>query len=108
MAKALKCDRCGAFYDLITELRDYRIRDLSGMNKCEKYVDLCPDCYAKLLRFLDLDNPDKINKNREIIGTGELYPGEFESRHYEFEDCDNIKGERVIKCREVLYGSSDT
>ena len=22
---------------------------------------------------------DKINKNREIIGTGELYPGEFEA-----------------------------
>jgi hypothetical protein len=83
MAKALKCDRCGGFYDLLTDFRNYRIQEVDTY---EKHVDLCPDCYAKLLIFLDLDNPDKINKNREIIGTGELYPGEFESRHYEFEE----------------------
>ena len=102
MAKALKCDRCGGFFDLLTKPRDFRITDDRDDKSTihQKYVDLCPDCYAKLLMFLDLDNPDKINKNREIIGTGELYPGEFESRHYEFEDCNNIKGERVIKCRE--------
>ena len=88
MAKALKCDRCGAFYDYIECLRKYQIHDMD-----EKYfnktIDLCPDCYAKLLMFLDLDNPDKINKNREIIGTGELYPGEFENSYYdEFEEED--------------------
>lgn len=83
MAKALKCDRCGAFYDYIKCLRKYQIHDMDE-NNFNKTIDLCPDCYAKLLRFLDLlDNPDK---NREIIGTGELYPGEFESRHYEFEE----------------------
>ena len=83
MAKALKCDRCGAFYDLNSMWMDYYI--FKGLGTTQR-LDLCPDCYAKLLMFLDLDNPDKINKNREIIGTGELYPGEFESRHYDFEE----------------------
>lgn len=89
MAKALKCDRCGGFYDLLKGIREYRIEE-----SCHRTVDLCPDCYDKFLNFLD-----EI-KNQDLIGTGELYPGEFESRHYEFEDCDNIKGERVIKCQE--------
>ncbi len=56
MAKALKCDRCGQFYDLLTETRKYRIRDFSELYKNEKYVDLCPDCYAELLLFLNLYN----------------------------------------------------
>lgn len=85
MARALKCDRCGAFYDYIKCLRRYQIHDM-GEKNFNKTVDLCPDCYDKLVMFLDLDNSDKINKNREIIGTGELYPGEFESRNYEFEE----------------------
>lgn len=85
MAKALKCDRCGGFFDYIKALRRYQIRDMNEKN-FDKTVDLCPDCYAKLLMFLDIDNPDKINKNREIIGTGELYPGEFDLRHYDFEE----------------------
>lgn len=71
MAKALKCDRCGGFFDYIKGLRNYQIRDMNEKN-FDKIVDLCPDCYAKLLKFLDLDNPDKINKNREIIGTCEM------------------------------------
>ena len=71
MAKALKCDRCGSFYDLIKEPRNYLIRDFSKPIKYEKYVDLCPDCYNKFLNFLD-----EI-KNQDLIGSGELYPGEF-------------------------------
>ena len=95
MAKALKCDRCGGFFDLLKETREYRIEETTVQKPSyQKTVDLCPDCYEKLLNFLD-----EI-KNQDLIGSGELYPGEFESRHYEFEDCDNIKGERVIKCRE--------
>lgn len=77
MAKALKCDRCGSFYDLIAGLRKYRIQEAIGH---EKYVDLCPDCYNKFCYFLE-----EI-KNHDLIGSGELYPGEFESRHYDFEE----------------------
>ena len=71
MAKALKCDRCGGFFDYIKKLRRYQIRDMDEKN-FDKTIDLCPDCYSKFLIFL------KINENGEIIGTGELYPGEFE------------------------------
>ena len=52
MAKALKCDRCGQFYDLLTEPRNYKIRDFSGLGKCEIYVDLCPDCYEIFTKWL--------------------------------------------------------
>lgn len=93
MAKALKCDRCGGFFDLLKGLRKYQIHDMDEKN-FNKTIDLCPDCYDKFLNFLD-----EI-KNQDLIGSGELYPGEFESRHYEFEDCNNIKGERVIRCQE--------
>lgn len=80
MAKALKCDRCGQFYDLIKAVRKYQIHDMDEKN-FNKTVDLCPDCYEKLLIFL---NGAVFSK--EMVGTGELYPGEFESRHYEFEE----------------------
>ena len=101
MAKALKCDRCGGFYDLLTETRKYRIEETTVQKPSyQKTVDLCPDCYEKFCDFLNGAWKSIGMKPKEIVGTGELYPGEFESRHYEFEDCDNIKGERVIKCRE--------
>ena len=79
MAKALKCDRCGGFFDYIKYLRKYQIHDMDERN-FNKTIDLCPDCYNKLLNFLD-----EI-KNQDLIGSGELYPGEFESRHYDFEE----------------------
>lgn len=86
MAKALKCDRCGGFFDYIKHLRKYQIHDMDERN-FNKTIDLCPDCYNKLLNFLD-----EI-KNQDLIGSGELYPGEFESRHYEFEeDSDGSSG----------------
>ena len=71
MAKALKCDRCGGFFDYIKCLRKYQIHDMDERN-FNKTIDLCPDCYNKFLNFLD-----EI-KNQDLIGSGELYPGEFE------------------------------
>lgn len=86
MAKALKCDRCGGFFDYIKYFRKYQIHDMDEQN-FNKTIDLCPDCYNKLVNFLD-----EI-KNQDLIGSGELYPGEFESRHYEFEeDSDGSSG----------------
>lgn len=80
MAKALKCDRCGQFYDLFKEIREYRIMNFSESHMNEKYVDLCPDCYETFVKWLTG------KREYEEVGTGELYPGEFESRHYEFEE----------------------
>lgn len=53
MAKALKCDRCGGFYDLVKNFRKYQILDTEIY---EKRVDLCPDCYDKFLNFLKEGN----------------------------------------------------
>ena len=86
MSKALKCDRCGQFYDLFKEIREYRIMNFSESHMNEKYVDLCPDCYEKLCDFLDGAWKSIGMKPKEMVGTGELYPGEFESRHYDFEE----------------------
>ena len=101
MARALKCDRCGGFFDYIKLLRRYQIHDTNEKN-FTKYIDLCPDCYDIFVGWLN----DK--GEQDLVASGELYPGEFESRHYEFEDCDNINGERVIKCREESDGSSNS
>ena len=80
MAKALKCDRCGQFYDYIKALRRYQIHDTDEKN-FNKTVDLCPDCYGIFTKWLTEER-----EHEEMVGTGELYPGEFESRHYEFEE----------------------
>ena len=86
MAKALKCDRCGNFYDLARNLRKYRVQDLDSH---EKYVDLCPNCYEIFTKWLTGEKLqlDPISDLADsVYGTGELYPGEFESRHYDFEE----------------------
>lgn len=84
MAKALKCDRCGQFYDYIKCLRKYQIHDMDEKN-FNKTVDLCPDCYEIFTKWLTGEKPQSDLANSEY-GTGELYPGEFKSRHYEFEE----------------------
>lgn len=47
MAKALKCDRCGSYYDPISEVRKYQVLCLNP----EKRVDLCRECYGDLKSF---------------------------------------------------------
>lgn len=80
MAKALKCDRCGSFYDVLKYTREYRIEETTVQKpSCQKTVDLCPDCYEMFTKWL-------MEEKEQEVGTGELYPGEFESRHYEFEE----------------------
>ena len=84
MAKALKCDRCGGFFDYIKCLRRYQIHDTNEKN-FNKTVDLCPECYEKFTKWLtekNLISPDPIfDLADSVYGTcGELYPGEFESR----------------------------
>ena len=77
MAKALKCDRCGGFYDYIKALRKYQIHDMDKEN-FNKTIDLCPDCYGRLIDFLD-----EI-KNQDLIGSG----GWDNSYYDEFEEED--------------------
>lgn len=54
--KVLKCDVCGAIYDLDLQDRKLRIVDfgISGERKMEpKYFDLCPACQYKLREFVN-------------------------------------------------------
>ena len=91
MAKALKCDRCGQFYDLLKGSRNYQIRDMNDSieKHFDKQVDLCPNCYEIFTKWLageKLQSDPISDLADSVYGTGELYPGEFESRHYEFEE----------------------
>ena len=58
MAKALKCDRCGGFFDYIKYLRKYQIHDMEDEKNFNKTIDLCPDCYGIFVGWL--------------VGTGEF------------------------------------
>ena len=58
MARALKCDRCGGFYDYIKALRRYQIRDMDEKN-FDKSVDLCPDCYEIFTKWLAGEKPQE-------------------------------------------------
>lgn len=53
--RAKKCDRCGEFYLLENDISIYlnNIKDLDS-----KHIDLCPDCYEELNRYLT--NPNTI------------------------------------------------
>lgn len=54
--KAKKCDRCGEFYELENDCRVSLINQtISGFPKT---MDLCPDCYEELNRYLT--NPNSI------------------------------------------------
>lgn len=53
--KAKKCDRCGEFYLFENDRSIYLISN-NGLDA--KNIDLCPDCYEELNRYLT--NPNSI------------------------------------------------
>lgn len=57
MAKALKCDKCGQFYDLLSEQRRYLIED--SEKKWKTFVDLCPDCYEYFIKWLSNEKEEQ-------------------------------------------------
>lgn len=53
--KAKKCDRCGDFYSLENDYMIKLVDDRTG--RVLRTMDLCPDCYEELNRYLtDLDS----------------------------------------------------
>ena len=59
MADAKICDKCGAIIKLTEEWRNrrYVVRDqVEGLRHNDYYIDLCPECYAELVMFLEEDN----------------------------------------------------
>ena len=54
--KAKKCDRCGEFYELEN---DYTVNSINQTTSdILRTMDLCPDCYEELNRYLT--NPNSI------------------------------------------------
>lgn len=76
MANAKKCDRCGRFYEkrsidcktinsnfvknLEGNLLMYEVNSSSGF-----YFDLCPICFRELMDFLNLEEVDEEEGERE-------------------------------------------
>lgn len=64
MAQAMKCDRCGKYYD---ENRLYKIRRydermvgirFEGYSNMDLSIDLCDDCLKALIKFLGFKEAD--------------------------------------------------
>lgn len=59
--KAKKCDRCGEFYILESDCSvSFINKTISGFSKT---MDLCPDCYEELIRYLTNSNSIVCNVN---------------------------------------------
>lgn len=56
MGKALKCDRCGKFYDLIPCMDRVGMFIDYGYQGGDRKVDLCDDCYGELIKWLNSSN----------------------------------------------------
>ena len=53
--KAKKCDRCGELYELEN---DYVVTSINQATSSSRILDICPDCYEELNRYLT--NPNSI------------------------------------------------
>ena len=57
MSKALKCDRCGGFFDLNVTPIKYVVMENTIS---QKRLDMCPACYKKLLVFLKKEEDEEV------------------------------------------------
>lgn len=71
MAKAIKCDRCGKYFDRHNGKHRIEGNDITGIAMvessmminlmyCQKY-DLCDDCIDALQKFMGVESFDCIN-----------------------------------------------
>lgn len=63
MANAKRCDICGAFYESPICNDAVRIRIDPGYLK-DRHIDLCDDCYVKLLEFIKPSLPENFSAAR--------------------------------------------
>lgn len=63
MASAKKCDICGAFYEYPVCNDSVRIQLTYGC-AADRYVDLCDDCYTKLIEFVKPTLPKNLQYAR--------------------------------------------
>lgn len=53
---ALKCDRCGKFYEEFTCLSAYTVAKRSCYEEYGFNLDLCPECTQELEKWLGVEN----------------------------------------------------
>lgn len=64
MAEAMKCDRCGEYYDENTLYKIHRYGErmkgirFDGVNSTDDRIDLCDDCIKELIKFLGFKEAD--------------------------------------------------
>ena len=64
MAQALKCDRCGKFFELKDMEEKYDDREYIYNIITDLYhphrscIDLCPECYGKLEKWMEANEND--------------------------------------------------
>lgn len=68
MAQAMKCDRCGKYYDGngLYKIRRYDERMVGirfeGCDNIDHSIDLCDDCLKALIKFLGFKEADYYGK----------------------------------------------
>lgn len=64
MSRAMKCDRCGAFYEPYNTLINPYYVGYNGNREC-RTIDLCPTCKDKLNDWMEVKNECE-TKSQEI------------------------------------------
>lgn len=58
MAKALKCDRCGKFFERKDMEEKYYVTTTLYFRDPDSCIDLCPKCYGKLEKWMEENEID--------------------------------------------------
>ena len=71
--RAYKCDRCKGYFDSKNdendESREYTLYKWNDVRDADLPMDLCPDCYKKLVEFAK--NADALKENNNSLEKGE-------------------------------------
>lgn len=66
MSKALKCDRCGKFFEKKKDMEEkygdrervYYVTTTLYFHDPNSVIDLCPECYGKLEKWMEANEND--------------------------------------------------
>ena len=78
------CDICGKEVVGLAFSEDLKNHKFSIASNGRLW-DICNKCREDLVVWMK-NRKECPEREYEEVGTGELYPGEFESRHYDFEE----------------------
>jgi len=65
MANAYKCDRCGKLYENEDEISKRNLVITKNIRYARLPLDICNDCYAEFLNFMDDGKKDELDKQTD-------------------------------------------